>query len=362
MTQHKAATLTASEAAEHYKAAQAQKENIARFEADTGRTLGNYPNAANIREWMRRYFGRDAMNTDLGFTLLCARGQLPEIATAADAIRFGLARGFSITDRGRDKAYDLGILSDDSPAVPIPVGASPKVDTPAASDTMQRLTPDDYYLIFDKLDFPQKTLIAELIQDAEFDYYNPSCLSKKVIDSLECFRLMSDFTGTDLVEWAIEKRLKLTAAGLAVWKDIQANIPAASARGKAKAADTSPKAGGMNIADTIGATAWGEIEIQMSGTGIRARKAGTDKWHPARGWIAWNKLGMVQSQNIRYFAIFTAIAKAGGAIPKEGGRDYNSVVNDLNDKMRAAFGIEGQAFKTEGATTKSMFADISVKR
>ena len=90
------------------------------------------------------------------------------------------------------------------------------------TDTMQRLTSDDYCKSFKNLDFPQKTFIAELIQDAKFDYFRPSPVSKKVIDALENCNLMSDFTETDLVEWAVESELPLTVEGLAVWKRIQA--------------------------------------------------------------------------------------------------------------------------------------------
>ncbi len=103
-------------------------------EGVSGHTAGDYPNAANIQEWMRLYFGRDAMDTDLRFTFWHVRGGLPSISTVDDAIRFGLAKGYRITDAGRAKAYELGILSDDSPAVPIPKGAAtPTGDTDKAT-------------------------------------------------------------------------------------------------------------------------------------------------------------------------------------------------------------------------------------
>ena len=90
---------------------------------EAGHTLGDYPNAANIREWMRVYFGRSTGDTTLRCTYLYVKRKLPDIQTPGAAIRFGLALGFSMTDAGRDKAFALGILSDDSPAVPLPVGA-----------------------------------------------------------------------------------------------------------------------------------------------------------------------------------------------------------------------------------------------
>lgn len=232
---------------------------------------------------------------------------------------------------------------------------------------------------FNTLSGLRRTWVKWYIEGAILDFYYPIkhvrdlCpILITIVDAITSGELTPDFTEAQLLQWADGAGLMLTAAGLDAWRRITqeantkaADTPAASDTGKAGAmvdAGTSPKVDGLNIAETIGATAWAEIEIQMSGTGIRARKAGTEKWNPARGWIQWDKLSMNPSQETRYFKIFTAIAAAGGAIPKEGGTDYNSAVHDLNTKMRAAFGLDGQAFKTEGAITKSMFADISVKR
>ena len=118
----------------------------------------------------------------------------------------------------------------------------------------------------------------------------------------------------------------------------------------------------LNIAKNIGASAWEDIEVLVGGVGIRIRKTGMNEWYPTSGWITWAKLKMRPSQATRYFSTFTAIARAKGAIPRQKGRDYISVVNDLNDKFRSAFGLTGQAFKTDGSITKSMFAGISIKK
>jgi hypothetical protein len=174
---------------------------------------------------------------------------------------------------------------------------------------MQKLTSGDYHKSFNNLPVLQKTLIAELIQDAEFDYFHPSGLSKEVIDSLECFRLMSDFTKTQLVEWAVEKRFPLTPAGVAVWKDIQAvpipvdASPAASDAGKAgdtgAAVDTA-NAGGLNIADTIGATAWGEIRLVIR-PGDGDKDAGGITFHCGKKCKAysWKDMGLHSAEALR---------------------------------------------------------------
>lgn len=85
-----------------------------------GITIGDYPNSKNIRAWMKMYFGWGLMNTDIRFTYWNKRGELPDINTAADVLRFGLSKGCAITDAGLAKAYEMGLLSDDSPAVLIP--------------------------------------------------------------------------------------------------------------------------------------------------------------------------------------------------------------------------------------------------
>ncbi len=118
----------------------------------------------------------------------------------------------------------------------------------------------------------------------------------------------------------------------------------------------------LKIADIIGADSWNEIEIQISGRGIRARKSGADKWYPENAWIEWETLNMRPSSQTRYFSIFKELARMGGTIPKKDGTDYNSAVHDLNSKLRAAFGLKGQAFKTQGALTKTTLATISVKK
>lgn len=97
------------------------------------RDLGDFPNAPNIREWMRQYFGTMGPKTDIRFTLWHERGELPVIDTPAAALYFGLSKGYRLTDAGRAKAYELGILSEDSPAIPIqPKGIFQKPSSGAA--------------------------------------------------------------------------------------------------------------------------------------------------------------------------------------------------------------------------------------
>jgi len=87
---------------------------------NSGVDIGAYPNAANIREWMRQYFGCTGINTDIRFTYWHACAELPDINSAEAALRFGITRGFTLTDAGRAMAYESGILSANSPAVPLP--------------------------------------------------------------------------------------------------------------------------------------------------------------------------------------------------------------------------------------------------
>jgi len=111
-----------------------------------GITIGDYPNSKNIRAWMRLYFGWGPMNTDIRFTYWRKRGELPDINTASDVLRFGLSKGCTPTDAGRAKAFELGLLSDDSPAVLIPAtqantagrGTAPG-KKPGASPDVQKL-------------------------------------------------------------------------------------------------------------------------------------------------------------------------------------------------------------------------------
>ncbi len=83
--------------------------------------LGDYPNVKNVREWMRLYFGQDEVSTDCIFDAFTS-ANMPDISTARDAIVWGLSSGLRPTDVGRAKAYELGLLSDDSPAVLISKG------------------------------------------------------------------------------------------------------------------------------------------------------------------------------------------------------------------------------------------------
>lgn len=80
-------------------------------------TIGDYPNSKNIRAWWGKYFGVSEINVDLKFTYLHARDLLPSLTDAESALRFGIEQGYKLTDAGESKAYQIGLLSDDSPAV-----------------------------------------------------------------------------------------------------------------------------------------------------------------------------------------------------------------------------------------------------
>lgn len=91
------------------------KINAARLAAGQ-HAMGDYPNAENIRAWMRLYFGQEETETDRWFSAYTS-GDFPEIVTAKAALEFGINHHLKLTDAGRAKAFDLGLLSDDSPAV-----------------------------------------------------------------------------------------------------------------------------------------------------------------------------------------------------------------------------------------------------
>jgi hypothetical protein len=242
---------------------------------------------------MRLYFGRDAMNTDMGCTLMYSRETLPEITTAADAICFGLARGFSITDRGRDKAYEYGILSDDSPAVPIPPDKRKPLKADASTETDE--TPD---------------------------------------------------TG--------------------------------NAGGIVETVDTA-KAGGLNIADTIGATAWGEIRLAIRpGDGDKA--TGGITFHHGQKYKAysWKNMGLHNADELQ--GVLMMLARDGainwGKRLDTKRRDFDARrareqaagnmrgrVNKLNTKFLKHFPAAwGNPFFNDDGVTKHHFQKIEMQR
>lgn len=139
--------------------------------------------------------------------------------------------------------------------------------------------------------------------------------------------------------------------------------PAADVQAPAAGTNTQEaKSKGLNIAGKIGASCWGEIEVKVGAYGIKARKVGAVDWYPkGRRYIRWETLKMNASQEIRYFRIFTGIAEGRGSMVKEGGRDYNSAVHDLNQKFRDAFGLTGIAFTTKGKITQTTLASFRVE-
>lgn len=126
--------------------------------------------------------------------------------------------------------------------------------------------------------------------------------------------------------------------------------------------ETTKQASG-GIAKIIGAKEWKEIELIVTGSGIRVRKTGMIDWYPAGPkCIRWEKLCMKASQECRYFQIFTQILEGKGSAAKKKGNDYNSALHDLNEKFRNAFGLSGQAFKATGNITQATFATFGVER
>jgi len=219
------------------------------------------------------------------------------------------------------------------------------------TQTDAAITQNNYHSTRVALTDNQAALLFAVLEEP-FPDTHPRCLRElirayirrvEVEGATQQFPMLSrNFNKRELLHWAAsigwpmksdyKERLAILE-GATVSEPDNGNVSPGTDTGEASPKVDTAKAGGLNIAGIISAGTWAEIEIQMGGQGIRARKSGTEKWHPA-----------------------------GGAIPKEGGTDYNSAVHDLNTKMRDAFGLGGQAFKTEGAITKSIFAGISVKR
>jgi len=330
MNQNKAVTLTASEAAAHMAAAKARQEQIARFEADTGRTVGDYPNAANIREWMRIYFGQNPDTIDVKFTFRHFKGKLPEINTAADAIYFGLTLGYTLTDSGRGKAYECGILSDDSPAVPIPpdkrkpLKANKSTETDTASNTDNAKNPRRTAL---------EIALTELVNIGFYPHKG---------------RIVAD-TASDA-----------GAAGATV--------------------DTgTANAGGLNIADTIGAAAWGEIRLVIR-PGDGDKDAGGITFHCGRKYKAfsWKDIGLHSAETLR--GVLMLLARQGvidrGKYINTSRRDFEAKrarekaagkmrgqVNKLNAKFLKHFPAAwGNPFFNDDGITKHHFQKIEMQR
>ena len=202
-----------------------------------GHTVGDYPNAPNIREWMRQYFGTTGPNTDIRFTYWHAHKELPAIDSAEAALRFGLAKGFRLTDAGRAKAYELGILSDDSPAVPIQpqsIFQGLFSGAAAASQIEGRMKLEQFWheqlkAMRERCGFMtgvQKGLVVTYLHGATGkEPYVGNVGSNQmvllcprvhdVICAVEAGRLAKDFDARALLEWADGAGLTLTGEGLA---------------------------------------------------------------------------------------------------------------------------------------------------
>ncbi len=236
---------------------------------------------------------------------------------------------------------ELGILARMLPDIPIPHLEIPAL--PADTPKPESKPPQVFFADDDRMEWVPKYILG-----------NMKTAVIRINIWIKDGHLPKDFERDDLI--ALARR----APGMTLaWFTPKAIIEAGR---NVIVGDGKEKPDRLNIAKNIGASAWEDIEVLVGGVGIRIRKTGMNEWYPTSGWITWAKLKMRPSQATRYFSTFTAIARAKGAIPRQKGRDYISVVNDLNDKFRSAFGLTGQAFKTDGSITKSMFAGISIKK
>lgn len=225
---------------------------------DGGHPVGDYPNAANIREWMRQYFACSGPNADIRFTYWHSRGELPVIDTPEAALRFGLAKGFRLTDAGRAKAYELGILSDDSPAVPV----QPKsIFQGLFSGTASATQVDGFQKILEFgeqqtqemrsrwafLTGLQKSWIVNYIHGATGEepwhgrignsnnYGVNRCQQiQNVVLAVERKELAGEFDARALLEWAISRGHKLTVEGLAALERMNSTKQANTRKAKAE--------------------------------------------------------------------------------------------------------------------------------
>lgn len=350
---------------------------------DAGHTLGDYPNAANIREWMRQYFGTTGLNVDIRFTFWNARGELPEINTPAAALHFGLSRGYRLTDAGRAKAYELGILSDDSPAVPIQpksIFQKPFSGTASASQIEGRIKLEQLLNAQLKetqkrsafLTGIQKTWIAAYLHGAtgEEPYTGRIGVSNnfgvimcprwrdvlKAIEDPEQ-ELSQDFDARALLEWAKSERLTLTTEGLAAWERLNTTKEANTERGKASES---------GLAARLGVTSWQEIEASMdaSGTIFNFCKVG------AKGGIKikFSKLGFRRTgKGYRLLCMLAESGNKGVPIKHNEYADdatgaHRNLTLRLNEKFSVAFGIKENLLDNSGCLTTSNFAVFYMKK
>jgi len=320
---------------------------------------GDYPNAANILEWMRLYFGRKGVSTDTLFTLWHSRGELPAIDTPEAALRFGLAKGFLLTDAGRAKAYELGILSDDSPAVPIITQPNinrsifqgpykgPFSGTASATQIegiikVGQFWHDELKAMRERCAFLtgiQKSLVVSYLHGAtgKEPYVGDVGTNKMVllcprihdvICAVEVGRLARDFDALALLEWANDTGKTLTAEGLAAWERLNTKK-----QGNTETGNTAES----GLAAAIGAKGWADIRLVVREGGVT--------FHGPGGWraLSWKKIGLGETRAPAQTALLMLLAKAGGYLPhseraeaKPGGEGdpANWTQNEWEDAMK----------------------------